>query len=615
MSDEQKPLLMLASPLGDDTRPFQENTLHAIALSARERLSQPFKARITAVSTRRAIDPNELVGRPVCLTVRLPPRGDRFIHGVVRRLEAVSQPLRDRWHYVLDVVPKLRLMDQAADCRVFQDCAVEEILRTLFAEHDVSPVEFRIFDGQPRREYTTQYNETGLDFAHRLMQESGWFYFFEHSSAAHTLVVTDRNQSFRSLDPLEYRVVHTGDNVDVLSEWKEALQTAHGRVRLEDYDPTRPRAPVLGQQETILRSSGASRRRVFRWPAMTRDDQVAAQRARFRVEASEAEAQAVKGRGYDPEFAPGRRFTLDSNPFTRARGVDYALIGVEHEAVDETWITDGAKASYRNGFACVRQDVPWREPQTLPRPAMAGTFSAIVLGHGGEEIHADPLGRIKVRLLFDHRQDTVAAQAVWARVAQPWSGDAWGWQHLPRVGTEVAVSFMSGDPDAPVVVGCFYHQDALPAFPIPAQQTRQGFRSRSTLNGSTQDYSELSFDDAKGEELVYLRAQKDQVTKVENDQTVTVANNHKLTSQMGGITVTAMAGAVNISAATQISLSVGPSSITITPTTIELLTMILTQNAMTINIDALTAVSIKAPAVSVLASEFIAVPPPNVPAP
>ena len=594
-----QPLLLLNSPFGDDRQPNQPGSLHAVALTAREWLSKPFEAAITAVSDRRVIDPNELLGHPVCLTVRFRPSHDRFIHGVVHRMTAIGLPQRDRWRYVLEVVPRMRLMDQAADCRIFQDRTASEILRVLFAEHDVSPVEFRLFDPEPRREYTTQYNETDLDFAQRLMQESGWFYFFEHSPSAHTLVVSDRNQGFRPLSQFDYRVVHVGNNVDVFSEWRESLRTALGKVEMEDYSPERPRTPVSGQQETTLRTAGAQQRRVFEWPAMTQEDAIAAKRARFRVEASEAEAQLISGVGYDPEFAPGRRFVLRHNPFTWAPGVDYAVHGVEHQAVDETWITDGARSRYQNSFTCLPQSVPWRDAQTLPRPAMAGVFSAVTLGNAGEEIHADPLGRIKVRLLFDHRRETVAPQAIWARVAQPWSGDKWGWQHLPRVGTEVAVAFMSGDPDSPAIIGCFYHREMPPVFSIPEQQTRQGFRSRTTLHGTSEEYSELSFDDERGKELVYLRAQKDQVTKVNHDQTVTVVHDHSLTSETGGITITASAGAIDITAATRICLRVAENSITITPAAISLFADI-------INIQAMAAVNVDAAA-------FVAVPPPNLP--
>jgi type VI secretion system secreted protein VgrG len=631
MSDQTlQPLLLFTSPLGDDTLPIEQSTLHAIALEATERLTHPFEVHLTTVSTQRVIDPKTLLYQPVCLTVRRLPQSDRFFNGIVRRVEAVGLARRDRWTYHLDIVPRLWFMSQAADCRVFQQKTVVQILQTLFSEEGVAPVEFRVYGEQPVRDYTTQFNETNLDFVHRLIQEAGYFYFFEHSKAAHTLVVSDRNQSFTLTDHPTHWVIHEGQNVDVFDRWNEAMQTAYGRVRLQDYDPTKPSTPVLGQQSTTLSTAGAASRDVFRWPAMTMENQVAADRARYRIEASEAEASLRTGHGFDPEFCPGRRFLLAKDPFSGTESIDHALYEVTHTATDDTWITGGGQPHYENSFTCLLQSVPWREAQTLPRPSMAGIFSAIVLGNSGEEIHADSIGRIKVRLLFDHRQETVASMAIWARVMQPWAGNSWGWQHLPRVGTEVAVSFMDGNPDAPVIVGSFYNDEMRPVFPIPEMQTRQGFRSRSTLRGSTQEFSELSFEDRKGDELVFLHAQKNYTTEVENDQslsvtrsrtvtvgdseTVTVGQNHTLTSQLGSINVTADAGSVMITAATGITLRVAENSITLTPELIQVF-------ADTLNLTAIAAVEIEAADVnitavadvSIEAAEFVAIPPPDVP--
>ena len=559
-----QPLLLLSSPLGDDTLPIQQGTLHAIELSAREELSQPFSVRLTAVSTQRAIQPTELIYQPVSVTLRKRPHADRFFHGIVRRMEAVGLARRDRWTYHLEIVPRLWFLSQAADCRIFQQKTVVEILQLLFAEHGLAPVEFRIYGAQPVREYTTQYNETDLAFAQRLMQEAGYFYFFEHAQAAHTLIVSDRNQSFKPTEHPDHRVIHEGSNIDVFDRWSEALETAHGAIRLQDYDPTKPGTPVQGQQTTTLPVAGASERDVFAWPAMTTDNQIAADRARFRIEAAEAEAALREGHGFDPEFCPGRRFTLAKDPFTQAEGINHALHSVEHSATDDTWITGGGEPHYENRFTCLLQTTPWRDRLSIARPAMAGIFSAIVLGNAGEEIHADPIGRIKVRLLFDHRKDTVAEMAIWARVMQPWSGNGWGWQHLPRVGTEVAVSFMNGDPDAPVIVGSFYHEEMRPVFPIPEQQTRQGFRSRSTLHGTTQEFSELSFDDRKGQELVFLHAQKDYTTEVEHDQSLTV--DHDRTVKIGNDETVDVGNDYTLTAINSITLQVGGSSIVINET-------------------------------------------------
>jgi type VI secretion system secreted protein VgrG len=357
---------------------------------------------------------------------------------------------------------------------------------------------------------------------------------------------------------------------------------------------------VTGQQTTRLTAAGAATRHVYRWPAMTFDNSVASDRARFRMEAAEAAASLREGSGTDPNLCPGFRFLLDRDPFSGAESVDHAIHSARHTASDETWIGGTSPPTFDCQFTCFLQTTPWRDELSVPRPSMAGIYSAIVLGIPGEEIHADPLARIKVRPLFDHRKETVASMAIWVRILNAWAGDRWGWQHLPRVGTEVGISFMNGDPDSPVVVGCFYHQEMQPVFPVPPEQTKQGFRSRSTLHGGRQDYNELSFDDRKGQEVVLLHAQKDHTVEVEHDQavtvdndrkvdvkgrqdhtigrsrTVTVTQNNDLTSRTGNISITADVGAVTISATTRITLRVGASSLTLTPGSINLTTPLVT---------------------------------------
>lgn len=600
------PLLLLTSPLGDDRLPSQQGTLHAIALTADERLSAPFEIEVIAVSTERAIDPNELLYQPVAVTVRRKDGIDRLFHGIVRRMDAVGLEQRSRWQYRLEVVPRLWFLSQTVDCRIFQQQTAVQILQELFSEHRVGPVEFRIFGSSPVRAYTTQFNETDLAFAHRLMQETGCFYFFEHSASKHTLIVTDGNQAFRPMQEPLHRLIHHGDNVDILDAWRESQATAYGHVRTQDYDPERPKKLVSGEQATRLAAAGAADRQVYRWPAMTLDNQVAADRARFQIEAAEAAASLRSGHGYDPNLCPGFRFTLAADPFTGAENVAHAVHSIRHAATDETWIGGTSPPEFDCAFTCFLQSTTWRDALSVPRPAMAGIFSGIVLGEPGEEIHADPLARIKVQPLFDHRKDTTAAKSVFIRVLHAWSGDRWGWQHLPRVGTEVGISFMNGDPDNPVVVGCFYHQEMPPVFPVPAEQTKQGFRSRSTLGGGTQDYNELSFDDKKGSEVVLLHAQKDHKIEVEHDQDATIGNNRtvvteqddSLTSQFGDISVSASLGAVSVTAATEITMQVGASSITLTPIGINIATP-------SLQIEAAADITITSPAIDIATAALL----------
>ena len=333
-----------------------------------------------------------------------------------------------------------------------------------------------------------------------------------------------------------------------------------------------------GVQTARNAGPGSAQRQVYRWPAMTTSNAVAADRARFETEAATAAASLCRGHGFDPNLCPGFRFELAVDPASGAEGVEYAVHEVRHSARDETWIGGSTMSAFDCNFACFPQSTTWREPLTISRPTMLGVFPAVVLGEGGEEIHADALARIKVRPLFDHRQETVASMAIWVRVLHAWAGDRWGWQHLPRVGTEVGISFMSGDCDNPVVVGSFYNEQMPPVFAIPAEQTKQGFRSRSTLDGGTAEYNELSFDDRRGQEKLLIHAQRDHALEVERDQTDTIGRdrsvaterNDTLASRTGDISITADTGAITITAARTIVLRCGASTVTITPASISI---------------------------------------------
>ncbi|MBS1003269.1 type VI secretion system Vgr family protein [Acetobacter thailandicus] len=582
-ADPLSPLMETSSPLGEDFLPNQSGSLHAIALNAHESISQPFHVSLTIVTTAGQLSPDLLLYNPFCVTIKRSPSADRHFNGVVQRMTPVGKTERGRWTYQLEIVPRLWFLSQSEDCRIFQNQSVDQILTTLLSEHGVQPFEFKIYGDKPVREYTTQFNETTLGFMHRLLQEEGWFYFFEHSKSEHKLIITDRNESFLPVSRPLHRVVPKGNNVDIIDQWGGGSATAHGQVTLTDYAPSRPAVPIHAQEVTLSTTAGAATRKVARWPALTKDQKTADRRARSHIEHAEASSSICRGHGYDPEFMPGRRFQIESDPLTGNEMTEYALQSVSHLASDNTWAGQSSGAHYDCSFSCFLQATPWREPANNARPAMTGIFSGVVIGPKGQQIHADSLGRIKVRIIFDHRKETSSGFATWVRVIQPWAGDSWGWQHLPRVGTEVAVAFMNGDPDEPVVIGGLYNQSMQPVFAVPSEQTKSGFRSRS-VHGSSSEFSELSIDDNKGQEKIYLRSQRDLQTYVLNDRktdidgysTTNIEKDVSLTTKKGSMTVTSETGAVTIQAETEITLKVGAS------------TLRLTQDGITLNSDKIT---------------------------
>ena len=614
---EGERLFSLTTALGADT-------LYPVAFHAEEAISEPFSVTVEMVSTERSIDPDSVLYKSACLTVSRQHSGDRYFNGIVRSFSGSGRPVRSKWAYTMEIVPRLWFMSQTIDCRIFQNKTVADILTSLCGEVSQT-LNLKIFGDKTQYDYITQFNETDLDFLRRLMEGDGYHFHFEHLQGDHTLVVTDQNTGFPTTPNTSMNVLHEGGGIDVFTDWQKALATTHGTIMLQDYDPAKSSKKPEGERPTDLKTSGAATRDVFGWPALHLDADKVKARARVMMEASEAAVQLRDAAGENHLLSAGSRFTLAKDPFDQSAGKQYVVRRVSHQGQDDSWVTGAARASYRNLVTALPIDTPWRQPLTTPRPLMAGIFGAIVLGGDGEEIHADELGRIKVRLFFDRRDDTTSDKAVWARIMQPWAGNTWGWQHLPRVGTEVAVSFMDGDPDRPVVMGGLYNSGMKPVFAIPDEQTKSGLRTRSTKGGSTTTFSEFSFDDKKGSELVYLHAEKDMTVEVENDQSLTVdhdrqhtvkhqektlvgdsqtneikngrtttidASGDSLTVKGGDLTISVEQGSISMEALNKITLTVGQNSITISQQGIEV-------SGLKISVTGQAQVDVKGPMTSV----------------
>jgi type VI secretion system secreted protein VgrG len=507
-------MLSMTSPLG-------EHALIPTSLTAHEAISQPFDFTIKAVCQQGRVDPDKLLHQPACLILH---GGDaaplRYFHGIVQSLvdegELLAAGAQEHHAYQLRLVPRLWFLGQTVDCRVHQNMSVADILRRMF--QDAGITDYQVLPSGPKREYAVQFNESDLHFATRLMEEEGYFYFFEHRADGHKLIVANRNSAFQDIKGAELHLKGPGGSETQIAGWSRPTGTTRGKMKFKDYDPTKPDTLLQNEQPTVLKSGGTEAREHFRWPALTFETGTVTDRAKREMEAAEAAVSLYEGNSRFGKFYPGGKFGLQNDD-------DYVLRSVTHHAIDQTaYGGDGAGASYSNHFEAFSfGKVPWRQPLATPRPRMEGIHTAIVLGPNGEEIHTDDLARVKVRFFWDHRSEATDALAVWARVIQPWAGNGWGGQFIPRVGTEVAVAFVDGDPDRPIVVGGLYNGRDKPIY-SKADKTKLGFRSRSTLKGGNSDFNEFTFDDKKGNELVYVQAQKDLSTYVKNDQTLKIDN-------------------------------------------------------------------------------------------
>jgi len=297
------------------------------------------------------------------------------------------------------------------------------------------------------------------------------------------------------------------------------------------------------------------------------------------MEAAEAAVSLLDATGSMTNLVAGGKFKLRDDKDVETSCV---VREISHFAEDEQRRSDSGAVSYSNRFTAFPNSVPWRQPMTTARPRMEGLHTAIVLAPSGEEIHTDDQGRVKIRFFWDWREDATADSSDWVRVVQPWGGNQWGGQFIPRVNTEVAVAFMDADPDRPVVVGGFYNGNDRPIFPV-GQKTKLGFRSRSVTKGGTDAFNELTFDDKKDSELFFLHAQKDMTTEVEhdqklsvgNDRTVDIVGNEKVTLKqgsqttelkLGDVSLKVDVGSITMEALQSITLKVGQSSVTLDQT-------------------------------------------------
>ncbi len=620
-------LLTMTSALGADV-------MIPIALSAHEAISQPFQFNVEAICQQGTVDPNQLLYQPACVTLQASGSPIRYFHGIVQSVTA-GAPVRsastaDTYTvYNLVLVPKLWFMGQTVDCRVYEIKSAADILNAMFSDIGLTDL-----SGPPSatsRPYTVQYNETDLHFATRLMEEEGWFYFFQHTASAHTLVIANSNSSFTAIPNGTLAI--GGSNADTnphIESFHKNSATVYGKWSLKDYDPDNPTTQLSNNQPTTLATAGAPARDAFRWPALTFDNGVVTNRTTWEMQAAEAVANLFEGSTHFGGMVPGGTITISSRPAS-AFDSTYAVQAVSHHARDEAWISQSAVATYNAHFTCFLNAVTWRQPALTRRPRLDGIFTGLVMGpqsstgadiqmQSGEEIYTDSLARVKVRLFYDHRGEATGSDAVWARVIQPWAGNGWGTQFLPRVGTEVAVGFVDGDPDRPMVIGGLYNGVSAPIYSA-SDKNKLGLRTRSTLSGSSSQFSEFTIDDTSGSELIYFHAEKDYTTEVEHDQKLTVDNcrvvtvtadetvtikgkqsitvtgdrtievkqgklattvdqgdmstkvsmgNSSLAVSMGNISVKADLGQVTVEAMQSIKLTVGGNSITIDQTGIKL---------------------------------------------
>ncbi|WP_038885998.1 type VI secretion system Vgr family protein [Cronobacter dublinensis] len=503
-------------------------------LSGRESLSEPFMFTLTLLGTDARADRSALLGQPV--TVTIPTQAlmtPRYLNGKVTRVAVSAVEMSGTRYaaYELTVEPDLWPMQRDRNLRIFQGQTVPQIVKTLLGESRVN-VEERLSGSYRVWEYCVQYQESSLDFMSRLLELEGITYHFRHEQDRHTLILTDapgQYEPFPGYETIPYHVTPSGGSTDEegISQWALEDSVTPGIYSLDDYDFRKPNA-WLFQARQNPKSPQPGSIDVYDWPGRFVEHGHGEFYARIRQERWQVEHRQTQGTGTALGIAPGHTFVLRNAPFFGDNG-EY-LTTVAHYHFEENRYASGADSNtiHETRFEVIPADVPYRPAQKTPWPRTYGPQTAKVVGPQGESIWTDKYGRVKVKFHWDRLSKGDDTSSSWVRVSSAWAGQGFGGVQIPRVGDEVVVDFINGDPDRPLVTGRVYNEASMPPWALPAAATQMGFLSRSK-DGSPDNANALRFEDKAGAEQVWLHAERNMDTEVENDETHSVGSNRTKT--------------------------------------------------------------------------------------
>jgi type VI secretion system secreted protein VgrG len=519
-----------------------ENAFVVLAFSGTEKICGLFSFDLILASEKNDITFEQLAGRNTTVAIKSSNRDKRFFNGIITSLTPIRSSTQQGYsQYRATLEPCAWLLTQCVDCRIFQDLNVPDIIaQVIDSARDkgiLQTIDFRMVlaGDYPRREICIQYNETDMAFIERLCATEGIFYFFEHQKGQHCLVFADRADHHKPFAAGEKHTVpfQNALGARMPGESLQALQMQNrlmtGKYSARDFNFTMPDMDMSVERATANtkpKSSGE----IYEYPggyqiASSHGEALAA----VRIEARDAQMHTLTGQGDCRAFAAGFTFALKGHPMAALDGKTYLLTQVRH--VCRQHFAPGAGAdSYHNFFSCQPRAIAFRGARNHPRPLIAGSQTAIVTGPPSEEIHTDKHGRIKVKFHWDRRSDTHGDgnMSCWIRVSQTWAGGKWGAMHIPRVGQEVIVTFLDGDPDRPIIAGRVYNSKNQPPYNLPAEKTKSTLKSNSTKNGRG-NFNEIRFEDLTGAEEFFTHAAKDQNEVVQNDMSTHVMNDQRIT--------------------------------------------------------------------------------------
>jgi type VI secretion system secreted protein VgrG len=516
----------ISTPLGDDVLLFYRMT-------ATEELGRLFRFELDLLSREPDIAFDDILGQNVTVRLTLADDQKRYFNGFVSRFS--QEGFLDEFHvYSATVHPWLWFLTRTADCRIFQEETVPNIVKTVFKDHGFSDYEESLSGNYRKWEYCVQYRETDFNFVSRLMEQEGIYYYFKHDKDKHTMVLSDSVSSHEPYPGFETLPFfppdeHLRREQDHIYEWTPTWEIQPGAYALNDFDFTRPKANMQ-VKSSIQRDHAHGAMEIYDYPGEYPDTDDGESYARARIEELQANQELVQAQSNALGLAAGSLFELTDYP-REDQNREYLITSATHQMESEAY-SSGSSAGSSSGYTCNVTALPSRQPyrpaRITPKPMVQGPQTAIVVGPSGDEIHTDKYGRVKVSFHWDRYSKSNETSSCWVRVAQIWAGKQWGGIHIPRIGQEVIVDFLEGDPDHPIITGRVYNNDNMPPYELPANATQSGIKSRSSKGGGTENFNEIRFEDKKGEEEIYLHGEKDWNIIIENNKTQSIGNDESL---------------------------------------------------------------------------------------
>lgn len=549
----------LMTPLGEDT-------LLLTDFVGEEHVSRLYRWTVRAWSKKETIAPRDLLLKAVSLSLALPGGKARTVHGVVSRFTQTGVAREGLVEYELEIVPPHWELTLDTGFDLFQNQSARDVCGEVLKG---TSFEWKLVRTLEPRPYCFRYRESRWHFVSRLLEQEGIWYRFDHAGSEAKLVMGDTSAlaqpqwgttelvfdtEARREGRLESLMVESAPFVaeSRVRSASEFLATRNvGNVVAgggEFRPPAELKAYHYEQQLTahrsgITHSGGESASDASKLPDDTKVY------ARIRQEEAEALGVLFRGTSTYSGLQCGAKTRVKEHP-AKSLNVELFVLGVQHTGGNGSYFASGGQASYGNSFTAIPAPTPYRPARDTPWPRVAGAHVGTVVGPDGEEIYTDKHGRVQVVFKFDVEDSRKLDRSCWIRVAQPFAGQNFGAVFLPRIGHEVLVDFLDGNPDTPVIVGSLYNSANLPPWKLPDNKTQSGVRTKSSLKGGADDFNELRFEDKKDGELIYMQAQKDRETLIKNDEkrtvqhdrTTIIKNNEEKTVQEGFDKVTVEKG-------------------------------------------------------------------------